>query len=67
MGRAMGLLGLMRMLGFAGALPIGGAAFDAFRNAPLSMWSVIATIAVALALGFLGFAIASRRSSPSAT
>ncbi|RMH44315.1 MAG: MFS transporter [Deltaproteobacteria bacterium] len=61
MGRAMGLLGFMRMFGLAFALLVGGAAFDAFPDRPLAMWSVLAAIAAALAAGYAAFGAVTRR------
>jgi hypothetical protein len=61
MGKAMGLLGQMKMLGLALSLLVGGLAFDAFTGRPLSMWGALATIPIAAAVGFAAFGAMTRK------
>ena len=65
MGRAFGLLGTMKMLGVAIAPLIGGLVYDHLRHRPLVMWSVIASIAVALAATFTALAAVRARRADS--
>lgn len=61
MGRAMGLLGGMRMLGMALALLVGGAAIDHLHDAPLRGWTLLLCLPALQALLYLVFSMVRRR------